>query len=132
MGLDKLAAAKKKEKLEISQNKTPVDTSEPGQPTSKRSKTYSYTTGEEEVLDANTPSHHSSSSHHRRGDSRDDNDMKEKNRKYRDRDYVDDNGKKTPTPHRSYHDKISRDGGHRHGEKGVYASTNKCNCAIIT
>merc|ERR1712127_999588 len=48
------------------------------------------------------------------------------NRNYRDKDrYADD--RNTPTPHRSYHEKISRD---RHGDKyhqekkGVYASSN--------
>ena len=120
LGLDKLAAAKKKEKLEM--NKKAEE--EPEQPSSKRSKTFSYTTGEEEVLDSNTPSHRRSS---REDDEQ--NDIKDKNRKYRDRDYVDD--RKTPTPHRSYHDKISRDGHNSSGsssKKGVYASTfNKSN-----
>ena len=51
----------------------------------------------------------------------------QRNKNYRDRDYnLDD--KTTPTPHRSYHEKISKNNRYDQDnkKKGVYASTNKC------
>ena len=138
LGLDKLAAAKKKEKLEASTNLSSKKLDESSEePTSKRSKAYSYDRGEEE-LSGVTPTHsHYSAKRdhdHENDEDIDRNDIKEKNRKYRDRDYAESDGKKTPTPHRTYHEKISKDnyGRKQHGsDKGVYASTNKCKICFI-
>ena len=106
LGLDRLAAQKKKEK-ELLENQSHKS----DEPTSKRSKTFSYKSGEEaEDIESRTPTSHSRSD--------DDN----KSRNYRERDHED---KKTPTPHRTYHDKISKDRNGQHEKKGLYASTNK-------
>ncbi len=108
LGLDKLAAARRKEKQDSS-------TEEPG---SKRSKVHSYKTGGEDgqlADDIVTP----------RGRESDDKRERE-SRNYRDKEGLEDE-KKTPTPHRSYHEKISRERNHRDGRSGaVYASSNKC------
>ncbi|RNA01392.1 pre-mRNA-splicing factor ATP-dependent RNA helicase PRP16 [Brachionus plicatilis] len=98
LGLDVLAARKKKEKLDNESNNRQEE------PNSKRSKTYSYT-GEEESIDYN--------------DSKSGKDSGERNRRqYRERDYDD---RKTPTPHRTYHDRIDRRD--KYDRKGLYVST---------
>ncbi len=108
LGLDKLAAARRREKQESS-----VD--EPG---SKRSKVHSYKAGGEDgqlADDIVTP----------RGRENDEKRDRE-SRNYRDKVMIEDE-KKTPTPHRSYHDKISRDRYNKDGRSAaVYASSNKC------
>ena len=116
LGLDKLAAQKKKERLENQNQTRPAKTNNDEQPSSKRSKVYSYKDGEEDAQQ--TPDF--------RAYSIESNDTHRINniRYYREREkYYDDN--KTPTPHRSHHEKISR---HRdakyHDRKGLYASTN--------
>ncbi len=85
------------------------------EPTSKRSKVYSYKTGtEEEAIDIDSTKSNRDYEQQR-------------NKNYRDRDYnLDD--KTTPTPHRSYHEKISKNNRYDQDnkKKGVYASTNKC------
>lgn len=109
LGLDRLAAEKKKEKQK--ENETKMEE----EPTSKRSKVYSYKTGtEEEAIDIDSTK---SNRHYEQ----------QRNKNYRDRDYnLDD--KTTPTPHRSYHEKISKNNRYDQDnkKKGVYASTNKC------
>lgn len=102
LGLDLLAAKKKKEKLENEEK------SKDEEPTSKRSKVFSYKTDEEESVESDSKSGK-------------DHDSRERDRRhYRERDYDD---KKTPTPHRTYHDRIDRND--KYNKKGVYASTSK-------
>ena len=80
-----------------------------------RSKIHSYDGQEDQYAD-NTPGNRDEKAADR---------CERDNRNYRDKErYDEDVVKKTPTPHRSYHEKISsRD---RYEKKGVYASTNKC------
>lgn len=112
LGLDRLAAAKKKEKLESA-------TSDSNEPSSKRSKVYSFQTGMEEDADYQ-PSPRDAA---RKSDDRD-----QRERLYRSK--KDD---ETPTPShndRYYSEKISRERNHHrdhHEKKGIYASTNKYN-----
>lgn len=104
LGLDRLAAAKKKEKL-LEQNK------ESEEPTSKRSKVYSYKTGIEEPMEEDLEKESSQN-------------KVDMARNYRERD---DNAKTaTPTPHRLYHEnyKDKKHGSSSH-TKGIYASSNK-------
>jgi pre-mRNA-splicing factor ATP-dependent RNA helicase DHX38/PRP16 len=106
LGLDKLAAAKKKEKNQQTSSQ---------EPNSKRSKLYSYKIDDNEIEDVESKSV-------RREHYQDDND-RDKRRNYRDRDSKDDRHSSN-TPHRIYNDqKSSKDKNYE--KKGVYASTNK-------
>lgn len=110
LGLDKLAAAKKKEK-ETMQVKKETDE----EPTSKRSKVYSYKD------DVQAIENDDSSDRRRRDDAEKDRD-KDHKRQYRDRD----DKYQTNTPHRLYHEGMKHSQGDRdhHQKKGIYASTS--------
>lgn len=113
LGLDRLAAQKKKEKEENGGD-------EPG---SKRSKIHSYK-DEDEYADS-TPRQqdkHLREREENNGDRSRTNRDNRNERNYREKNYHGDD--KTPTPHRSHHDKISRDK-HYRDQKGLYASSNK-------
>ncbi len=109
LGLDRLAALKKKEKEESGE--------EPG---SKRSKIHSYK-DDDEYADS-TP-RQDKYLKDRDNDANKNNRDNRNERNYREKNYQTED--KTPTPHRSHHDKISRDKHNRDQRGALYASSNK-------
>lgn len=127
LGLDRLAEAKRRERLEQQQNDggsgggdTKKKSSYDEEPISKRSKVYSFKDGDVQEQEYSERRGHSDKS---RSDERGRDD---RSRHYRDRGEEQNKSSSfTPTPHRLYHQDFKDSRSSSSKSKGIYASSNK-------